>query len=235
MKSLLKCLLTVVLLASSTAIASAEDDYYDSTILAVDTYSFVLNLKVPQVIGNTKSLGYRKYQIQRIKGYMLIKWLSDGTFAIEFDNLRNTKFKVNGEYVTYKGYEGRSVIYTRFNYIGNNKTEVFMTPCLCFYLELEPSYAKGGNNEDNSFYVLLSGTGNSAFKCSYRSRIATRLRGYASGTQGCGCAAYSHKSPTRGASVDGPIDEVSDVVATFGTWTAIWKSRMVCGGLYMLR
>ena len=243
MKKLLGCLWTVMLLCwiaevplISRAYAVDFTDGEESlTVLATDTYSFVLNLKVPQVLDNTKSLGYRKYKTQKITGDMYVKWLADGTFAIEFGNLVNSKFTVNGAKVTYKGYEDRNVVYTRFNYIGSNKTDVFKTPCLCFYLELEPSYAKGVNSEDNSFYVLLSGSGNSKFDKTYGSRIATKFTGYASGTQGCGCKAYSHKSPTRSATIVGPMDDVSDVVATFGTWNARWKSRMMCGGLSLLR
>jgi len=243
MKKLLGCLWLAMLLCwiagipiISTAYATdADEEDASSTVVAIDIYSFCLNLKVPQVLDNTKSLGYRKYQTQRIKGDMYIKWLDDGSFAIEFGNLKNSRFKVNGAYVTYKGYEDSDVVYTRYNYIGSNKTEAFRTPCLCFYLELEPSYAKGGNTEDNSFYVLLAGTGSSSFKRTYGSRIATRFHGYAAGTQGCGCAAYSHKSPTRNATIVGPMDGVSDVVATYGTWSATWKRRMMCGGLSVLR
>ena len=243
MKKLLGCLLLAMLVCCITespvignAYANDTNDEEDSsTVIAVDTYSFCLSLKVPQVLDNTKSLGHRKYQSQRIKGEMYIKWLDDGAFSIEFGNLRNSSFKVSGAYVTYTGYEGKNVVCSRFNYIGNNKIEVFKTPCLCFYLELLPSYAKGGNTEDNSFYVLLAGTGDSKFKSKYGSRIATRIRGYAAGTQGCGCSAYSHKSPTRNATVVGPMDGISDVVATFGTWSAKWVRRNMCGDITILR
>lgn len=243
MKKLLGCLWFAMLLCWIAGIpiigkayaTDADEEDASSSVVAIDIYSFCLNLRVPQVLVNTKSLGYRKYQIQRIKGDMYIKWLDDGSFAIEFGNLKNSRFKVNGAYVTYKGYEDKEVVYTRYNYIGSNKTDAFKTPCLCFYLELEPSYAKGGNTEDNSFYILLAGTGRSTFKGKFGSRIATRLHGYAAGTQGCGCAAYSHKSPTRNATIVGPMDGVSDVVATFGSWSAKWTRRMMCGGISLLR
>ena len=239
MKKLLGCLLGIFLFAGlmnvafiSTAYAETTDeDEASEWVVATDVYSFNLRLKVPQVFNNTTSLGYRKYQAQTIKGDMYVKWLSDGSYAIQFSNLANNKFKVSGTYVTYKGYEDRNVVYTRYNYIGSNSTESFKTPCLCFFLELEPSYAKGGNNEDNSFYVLLSGSGSSFFKKSAGSRIAKKFYGYAAGTQGCGCAAYTHKSPTRSATVCGPMDDVSDVVATYGTWTAKWKKRISCSGI----
>jgi hypothetical protein len=243
MKKLLGCLWFAMLLCWIAGIpiigkayaTDADEEDASSSVVAIDIYSFCLNLKVPQVLDNTKSLGYRKYQTQRIKGDMYIKWLDDGSFAIEFGNLKNSRFKVNGAYVTYKGYEDKEVVYTRYNYIGSNKTDAFKTPCLCFYLELEPSYAKGSNTEDNSFYILLAGTGSSTFKGKFGSRIATRLHGYAAGTQGCGCAAYSHKSPTRNATIVGPMDGVSDVVATFGSWSAKWTRRMMCGGISLLR
>ena len=233
--AMLVCWIAGIPIISNAYATDADEEDVSSAVVAIDIYSFSLNLKVPQVLNNTKSLGYRKYQTQRIKGDMYIKWMDDGSYAIEFGNLKNSRFKVNGAYVTYKGYEDKEVVYTRYNYIGSNKTDAFKTPCLCFYLELEPSYAKGGNTEDNSFYILLAGTGSSTFKGKFGSRIATRLHGYAAGTQGCGCAAYSHKSPTRNATIVGPMDGVSDVVATFGSWSAKWTRRMMCGGISLLR
>ena len=193
-----------------------------------DEYDFKLTLNVPQVLNNTQSLGYRKYKNQTIKGKMYICWLVGGGFRIAFDNLKNSNFKVRGEKVTYEGLEDATIVSTRFNYIGDNKTGKFTTPCLCFYLELEPSYAIGGNTEDNGFYVLLAGKGSSALKMNKCCRIATKFSGRAAGTQGCGCYAYSHKSPTRTAEKNGPGDEVDDVVATYGTWKATWKTRVSC-------
>ena len=195
------------------------------TPVAVDTYILNLSLKVPQVLSNTNSKGYRKYKNQLIKGNMYIIWMSDGNFKIEFSGLENQNFKVGGKKVTYIGTEVINVVSSRFNWIGSNKTDVFKTPCLSFYLELEPSYAQGGNTEDNSFYLMMAGMGVSSYRANYKSRIAYSLSGYASGTQGCGCSEYEHKSPTRTAKIYGPSDSPEDVVATFGKWSAKWKGR----------
>lgn len=245
MGNLLKCLFSVMLFSGwltnipFVSNAYAEDwgdtDGEAASVLATDVYSFHLRLRVPQVLNNTTSRGVRKYKPQTIKGLMYIKWLSNGSFKIEFEDLYNKNFKVGGSNVRYTGYEDRNIVYTRYNYIGNNATESFKTPCICFYLELEPSYAIGGNNEDNSFYVLLAGKGSSTFQSKLGSRIAKRFSGYASGTQGCGCSAYTHKSPTRVATICGPMDTVSDVVSTWGSWTAKFKNRVSCGGTIICR
>ena len=204
-------------------------------IMATDVYKFTLHLNVPQVFDNSQSSGYRKYQRQTITGEMLIRWIDDGSFRIDFNNLYNKKFKVGGQNVTYVGYEDSNIVLSRYTYIGSNKTGLFVKPSICFYLELEPSYSKGGNTEDNSFYLLLAGEGKSVFKKSMKVRVGEYLRGYASGTQGCGCAAYTHKSPTRKATICGPMDEVSDVVATYGHWSAMWQNRISCGGAIICR
>jgi hypothetical protein len=111
------------------------------------------------------------------------------------------------------------------NYIGSNLSGKFKTPCLATSLVLEPSYAIDSVNEDNSFYLVLSGFGSSSDKNGYR--VAKSIKGKASGTQGCGCMAYGHKSPTRKAGINGPLSEVSDIVATHGTWTMKWKRRVL--------
>ena len=208
------------------AVDSVSNIEKEASILEIDVYTITLILRVPQVKDNTTSNGYRKYQNQRIKGNMYVKWMSDGTYQLDFGNLENHTFKVGGYRVRYKGYEDSNVVYPRFNYIGSNKTDKFKTPCLCFYLELEPSYAIGGNNEDNSFYILVAGSGSSVFKNQDGYRVAKTFSGYVTGTQGCGCSAYSHKSPTRSAGIDGPTDRVDDVVATYGRWKAKWDGRI---------
>lgn len=225
------CVSAIVTPICKAGEVTSEEDLSD-VVAATDVYDFTLRLQVPQVLNNTQSLGFRKYQSQTIRGVMYIKWLSGGGFKIDFSDLENSKFKIRGSRVRYIGYEDRAVVYSRYNYIGSNNTELFKTPAICFYLELEPNYAIGGNNEDNSFYVLLAGKGTSRFYKNLGSRIAKKFKGYAAGTQGCGCSAYSHKSPTRNATVCGPMDEVSDVVATFGQWSAKWKNRIVCSAIH---
>ena len=204
------------------------------TAIEQDVYDFTLKLNVPQVLKNTESKGYRKYQKQTIKGKMNIVWNSDGTYRLSFSNLKNKNFKVRDAYVTYKGTEDASVIFHRFNYIGSNKTNKFKTPSLSFYIELEPSYALGGATEDNSFCLVLSGSGTSTLNAAQlfngmpHVRYADSFKGYAAGTQGCGCADYGHKSPTRIATKNGPSDIPEDVVATYGTWKAKWRTRAYC-------
>ncbi len=215
----------VLFFALFSLFVAGETRRDECTPIAIDTYDIVLSLRVPQVFSNTTSQGYRKYKRQLIKGKMDLIWMSDGTFGFDFYNLVNKTFKVGGENVRYTGIEGREIAYPRFNWIGNNKTDYFKKPCICFYIELEPSYSKGGNTEDNSFYLMMSGTGSSVFMSQYKSRIATYFSGYAAGTQGCGCNAYGHKSPTRKATIMGPMYEPEDVVATFGQWKARWKTR----------
>lgn len=205
-----------------------EETEETSPVIAADEYSFSLTLKVPQVLNNTSSLGERKFKTQHIKGKMYIVWHEDGTFSIEFSDLVNKNFKVRGVNVTYDAIPDESV-FPRFNYIGNNKTGKFSTPCLCFAVVLEPSYALGGATEDNSFTLVLSGKGTSSFKKDQNRTVAKTFSGYAAGRQGCGCAAYGHKSPTRDATVCGPGERDNDVVATFGKWTATWKAGCYIG------
>lgn len=206
--------------------ALAQDAEYEPSISCIDEYDFSLNLKVPQVFDNTESKGYRKYRSQNIRGKMLVNWLQKGGFFLEFRGLENRNFLVRGENVRYIGTENKDMVNSRFNWIGSNRSEIFKTPCVCFYLELEPSYAIGGNTEDNSFWLLLSGKGNSTDSRIKGTKLATMFKGYAAGTQGCGCMAYGHKSPTRKGEEFGPSVETEDVVATFGSWTARWKKRL---------
>ena len=56
-------------------------------------------------------------------------------------------------------------------------------------------------------------------------RIATSLRGYVVGTQGCSCGDYGHKSPTRRAESYGPGETVDDVASVTGLWNARWRGR----------
>lgn len=196
-----------------------------SNIVAKDIYIFKLSLRVPQVLNNSTSKGVRKIQRQIITGNLNVLWHEDGSCSFETEGLYNKNFKIGGKNVTYEGYAGDAIVYPRFNYIGSNLTEKFKTPCLYLSLVLEPSYALESVSEDNSFYLVLSGFGTSLLKNG--TRIATKIRGNASGSQGCGCMDYGHKSPTRKACIYGVSDDVSDVVATYGTWTMKWKKRVV--------
>ena len=236
MKRLLVCILCsslfilVSLLSADTK--SPESNNIDiqesigtsAAIVIRDIYDFLIVLNVPQVKDNSKSVGSRKYKAQRIKAKMYVEWKEDGTWSISLDDAYNSSFKVGGGNVIYSSYDAE-LISPRLNWIGNNKTDVFTTPTLCFSIALEPSYAIEEVNEDNSFYLMLSGKGISSYKKNYDSRIATRFKGYASGTQGCSCTEHNHKSPTRIGCADGPSELVDDAVATFGHWTAKWVGR----------
>lgn len=213
----MKKTLVLMMLLASAAIA---DEYSDR-------YSLSVRLDVPQVFDNMLSQGYRKYATQTITGQMYINWYGDYFDGIYFSDLENQKFKVGGKKVTYKGMLDQSVTSARFNYIGNNKTGVFKIPCLSFFAYFEPSYAIAEVSEDNSFYLHFAGKGASAMKKKHDAVIATRFSGKAAGTQGCSCADYGHKSPTRSAMLYGPGETVEDAVATMGTWSAVWRGRFI--------
>ena len=47
--------------------------------------------------------------------------------------------------------------------------------------------------------------------------------GLVAGTQGYGCYALGHISPTRESGMLGPTTKVIDVAATYGTWRIRWR------------
>lgn len=190
----------------------------------VDVYSFKLRLKVPQVFNNSTSKGYRKFQLQYIKGQMLIEWQTDGTYKIEFADLKNYNFKVQDACVTYEAEINTDVVSPHYTYIGSNQSNVFKTPSIGFLAQFEPSYAIGEAAEDNSFTLMIAGKG--APEKLHNAIVAKTFRGRAAGMQGCGCYAYGHKSPTREATILGAGTEVTDVVATYGTWVARFQRRV---------
>ena len=232
----LKTVLVFMAMAVAPLMLQSTDEYYDdgddeeeeeevSRVVATDVYTLKISLRVPQVLDNSKSTGVRKVKRQVISGEFHVLWHEDGGYSFETSGLYNRNFKVGGHNVTYTGYAGDGIVYPRFNYIGNNLTGDFRKPCLSVSLVLEPSYAVESVNEDNSFYLVLSGFGSSSLKKG--NRIATSLSGYASGSQGCGCTDYGHKSPTREAGLHGPSETAADVVVTYGTWTMKWKKRLL--------
>ena len=95
-------------------------------------------------------------------------------------------------------------------------------------MELEPSYAIGEPDADNSFRLMVAGYGKSAQIKGNGCWVAKSIGGYAAGTQGCGCKDYGHISPTRGATVCGPGEAIPDVVSTYGRWKATFKGRATC-------
>ena len=228
-KLLVTALASLVCVCTSVAATTTQTDVYDLKMV----------IKVPRIYDNTKSLGYRKYQPQIIKGYLKITYYSTGQRpTIEITDLYNKTHKMsNGRNITYSVIVNNSGDYegpiTRVNLIGNNKTDVFKTPSVVFYIDAEPSYNIGKDNEDNSLLITLAGSGTcksfqhyyyqckNGFisKCKLGKCLAIKtLNGYGAGTLGCGCFAYGHKSPTRIAAACGHTDDVDDVAASFGTW-----------------
>ena len=188
------------------AAASFADDVFDVRI----------SLNVPRVYSNTESQGYRKYQRQTITGKMVWKYGADGTIeSVKFRDFVNITHRMsNGKNVEYSVTLEEDTLFPRFNLIGSNRTRVFKTPSVSFYVSAEPTYSIGAMNEDNSLYVLFSGTGTS------NSKGVRSLRGTVSGTIGCGCSDYGHLSPTRMIGLGGATDIVDDVASVFGTWKA---------------
>lgn len=92
----------------------------------------------------------------------------------------------NGERVTYQAYVGDRP-YPRFLLLGSNKTRKFNIPNTAFQLVLDPVYNIGTLDEDNSLYLTMSSTRGS-FDNS-KKNVKT-MRGWVSGTVGCGCSAY---------------------------------------------
>ena len=197
----------------------------------VDVYSLQIALKVPQVVDNTQSLGKRVYKLQKITGRLLVYYDSEtkAAEAIELVDLVNLSYKVGGKNVKYKaledGYVGVPQIW---NAIGSNKTLVFNKSSVCFNAELEPSYAIGEPNNDNSLILVFSGASTLATKklsCGVKIKFLTTVGGYVVGTQGCGCHDYGHVSPTRSLGLYGPTDQVVDIAAVWGTWKAKFQYR----------
>ena len=186
----------------------------DSQIAATETYQLKLSLNVPRIYNNTQSLGYRKYQKQKIVGKMQLRFDKDGKLVdVKFIDLVNQTHKMsNGKNVVYK--TELDIVYPKFNCIGSNKTQKFNVGSVCFGLAAEPSYNIGEMNEDNGLYVVLAGKGKIT-----KNALKT-MSGYVAGTIGCGCMAYGHISPTRKLGLYGATDAVDDVAAVHGSWSA---------------
>lgn len=200
-------------------------DTEEPTVVAKDEYSFKMSLRVPQVVNNSTSKGKRVYKRQKIYGVMYVEYMADGSYEISFGELHNKNFKVAGQSVRYNTIVmGNDLIPGCFNYVGNNATGMFKQSTLCFSVQMEPSYAIGVPDNDNSIYVTCAARGST--KLHNGVRIPLRFSGMAAGTQGCSCSAYGHISPTRAASLRGPTDKVEDAAATFGKWTAKWQRRV---------
>lgn len=162
----------------------------------VDVYNFTASVQVPRVYDNSESLGYRKNQMQTIKGAMAVIYNSDPSLEsgwerprIEFLWLTNQTHKVNGVKIGYScmvNNEGDMFDgpMTRVNAIGDNKKDTFTTPDVTFYLDAKPDYAIGPDDEDNSLLATFSGTG---------SMSTIPVYGYEQVWHGSGKKAYSTK------------------------------------------
>jgi hypothetical protein len=184
----------------------------------VDEYTLKMYVYVPRIYNNTESQGYRKYQRQIVQGTLKLTYEgSQVRPTITITNLVNKTQKVSSGYITYTtAVDQGTFIYPRINVIGNNRTGIFKTGSLVFYIDANPSYNVGEDDEDNSLLVVLAGK--STTKATNGRRVLNICRGNLAGTLGCGCMSYGHTSPTRVMGSEGPTDDVDDVAAVFGTW-----------------
>ena len=207
-----------------TALLMPTTSRADTVECTVDEYKFTMYVYVPRIYDNNLSLGYRKYQRQKITGYLQIAYPNDGgrpTILVE-DLVNKTHKLSNKANITYKCKVDSGVMYPRVNLIGNNKTCKFLTGAVNFYLDAEPSYNKGEDDEDNSLLITLAGRG---YTMPVKGgRRMYRISGNLAGTLGCGCYAYGHTSPTRVAAWRGPSCIVDDVAAVWGSWAATYTS-----------
>lgn len=227
-----------------------------------DLYDFTATVQVPRVYDNSESMGYRKNQTQTLRGKMVILYGENPSLesgwnrpAVSFLWLTNQTHKINNRKIGYSctvNNDGCSLDgpMTRVNAIGDNKRDVFTTPDIVFYLDAEPDYSIGEDDEDNSLLVTLSGTGSMSTVSVYgyeevwhgsgkraystKKRVLLRkykriksLNGKVAGTLGCGCRAYGHKSPTRVMGPYGATCSVDDVAKVQGTWTAAFDQRVI--------
>lgn len=215
--------------------------------LFVNEYSLRIKQQVPRIYDNNTSQGYRKNQAQTINGVLYMVYdMQDRTKRprIFVEGLVNKTYKLsNGKNVTYSAIINNSGDLqgpvTRINLIGNNRTKVFKTPSIVFYMDAEPNYNLGPDDEDNSLLCTFAGKGTSTTKrikatCRLddaisvvdhgRQQVINTVVGSDAGTLGCGCMAYGHVSPTRVSSWFAYTDIVDDVAATFGDWSLKYKS-----------
>ena len=176
----------------------------------VVVYKLTMALYVPRVYDNTRSLGYRKNQLQKITGYVTVDkdiGSEDTEPFIRTWHLVNKTHKVQKQNVTYHDAYADDVMW---RYIGSNKTGVFKNTQVKFSLDLDPSYNIGDDEPDNTLVIQLSGIGSSE----------TMISGSVTGQIGCGCMAYGHVSPTRDM-----CGYVRDITPLYGRFTMRLKQR----------
>ena len=229
----MKKLFTLILLSIGLV------SYADPSVVSIDQYEIKIVAKVPRIYDNTQSLGYRKYQNQRITGDFYVYYYDDGSKQFICTNMVNLTHKINGSNVTYTCTIDNygEYVYPRWNAIGNNKTGKFNVSSVAFYMDMEPSYNVGEDEPDNSLLLTFSGYGTMATKKIYwfgynKNYITYQVNritsGYATGTMGCGCRAYGHKSPTRIIDECGPSDSVDDVASVYARFQLKFIKRIDC-------
>lgn len=205
----------------------------------VDWYRIKMAVYVPRVYDNTNSTGYRKYQRQTFSGYLAISYDAECNEevrpTVSVCSLENLTHKIGGKRIAYECTVDDGCVASRVNYIGNNGRNKFTTPTIVFYMDAEPNYNVGGDDEDNSLLITLAGHGSSTSKRfnGYKCMIPKSFKGTVSGTLGCGCKAYGHTSPTRVACATGASNLVDDVAPVHGTWSAYFVTR--CGNVVWYR
>ena len=196
-------------------------------VIVTDVYDIRMTVAVPRVYDNMSSMGYRRNQSQKIDGKLMVEYSTSGEPHVYLKGVRNRTHLVGGETVAYEDSECEDV---RWHYIGSNKTAKFSKPSVSFSVYLWPNYNVSNDIvDDNSMVLYFSGDGSSSTSARYRGSSAVQtivsLKGKVVGTLGCGCADYGHISPTRIAGPYGPTDQVVDVAAVQGTWTARFNQK----------
>lgn len=212
-----KCLACAFIVLMSLSQAYASSIYQDEIVEAtyVQRYKLKMQLNIPRVYNNTKSLGYRKYQSQSISGTMYLEYDKSGNFiGMSFSNFVNrTHVLSSGKNVMYDCFLDTSKRQPTLVAIGSNKTQKFNVVSLSFSLMAEPNYNIGAFDEDTSLFIDLAGKGSMK-----KDQIKT-ANGFVAGTLGCGCYYYGHVSPTRLIWWYGISPYVSDIAAVYGKWT----------------
>ena len=176
------------------------------------------------------SQGYRKYKRDVLYGELLLTYPVDGSEGaeIEVKNLYNKNYQIGGKCVTYDVMIDEEIIQTRINLMGNNRTGLFKKPTIVFSLVCDPSYNIGDTGEDNTLYIVVSGSGSVSTRKRWNKQVISTMHGFVAGTLGCGCSAYGHISPTRVNGENGPIlSQVDDVSAVWGKWRAVYSHSIV--------
>lgn len=201
------------------------------TLAQVDVYNMTIVTSIPRVYDNMSSTGYRKYQSQKITGYVSMTYSDTRSSPkIEFFGFTNHTHKTSSNAkITYEIYEDEYAI-QRLSAVGSNKTGKFTRGTAFFDLVFYPSYGISDIvTEDNSLYLKFASI-NGTFGTMKNGRVTLkRMSGKVVGTVGCSCADYGHKSPTRLFSYWGPsYGYVTDVATTIGTWKLVYNSKLSC-------